>query len=115
MGKTSTHTLSLPTMKSRQVRICPNKVIIFQSGSDNEKQHKWTKNTLPDSTTYFNVLLHVDDRKQLNGPTLVNCVDTATDELVHSWLFIIEALEYSQPSEKPQKMEQMGVVRPRYI
>jgi hypothetical protein len=38
------------------------------------------------------VQLNVSDRKQLNGPTLVNCVDINSEELVYSWLFIVEAL-----------------------
>lgn len=113
MGRDSAHTLSLATNTSRQVRICPNKTIIFgKSGS--ETLQKWTKNTLPGSTTYFNVLLRVDNRRQLNGPTVINCVDTATDELVHSWLFIIEALDYADEPEKAMPLSSTDF-HPRYI
>jgi hypothetical protein len=89
MEHTSSHTLSLPVTTSRRVRLHSNKSdVIRQSKTERNKE----KHTIAGSTTHFNVELTVTDRRQLASPTLVNCVDAKTEELVYSWLFIIEAL-----------------------
>lgn len=60
LNHTSSHTLSLPITHSRKVRLHTNK-------SDLMKQSKVERNrekhTIADSTTHFNVELHVKDRR----------------------------------------------------
>ena len=89
LNTTSSHTLALPAKDShnRTVRLYTNKPFIHvKSEADRPKR------TIPGDITYFSVKMEVNDAKQLYGPTIVNCVDVNKDELMHSWLFIIEAL-----------------------
>lgn len=89
LNTSSSHTLALPAMTSRTVRLFSNKPFIHIKSDDRVDR---PKRTIPGDITYFSVRLQVTDVKQLYGPTLVNCVDVNSEELVYSWLFIIEAL-----------------------
>lgn len=87
LNTTSSHTLALPAKDSRTVRLHTNKPFIhIKSEVDRPKR------TIPGDITYFSVKMEITDAKQLYGPTIVNCVDVNRDELMYSWLFIIEAL-----------------------
>lgn len=91
MGHTSSHTLSLPSMQARTVKLHCNKPFISHADSQGNPR-KMT--TLSGSMSHFSVKLHVKDtdKRQLQGPTLVNCVDANTGELIYAWLFILEVL-----------------------
>ena len=89
LGETSNHTLSLAAAKARTVRIYSNKTnVVFQSSKQQGKNIR----LIPGSMNHFSVLIQVITPERLLVPTIVNCVDVNTDELVHSWLLIVEAL-----------------------
>ena len=85
----SQHTLTLPANQARSVRIFSNKPLnVFQKEDVQGK----VINLLPASINYIQVFAEFDEPSKLLTPTLVNAVDTATYELVHSWMLIMETV-----------------------
>jgi hypothetical protein len=81
--------LSLPASQARTIRIFSNKPsIVFQSIETAGKLMR----LVPASINHISVFIKVDDPQSCMTPTLVNCVDVNSGELVYSWLMLIECI-----------------------
>jgi len=88
-GRRSQHTLMLPAQHARTVRVYSNKPSqVFCTGAG----AKGALALIPNSLNPINVQVQIDRPQRGAAPTLVNCIDQHTGELIFGWLLILETV-----------------------
>jgi len=89
IGMKTQHSLALPALAARTISVYSNKPNeVYQTNI----QYGEPMRLIPNSLNHINVHIECKERQDQASPTLVNCVDTHTGELVYSWLLIIETV-----------------------
>lgn len=89
VGFQSQHSLSFPARNPMAVRIYSNKPhIVFEPKERAGQMHSILQNAV----NHFSMLVKVDRPQSCLTPTLVNCVNQHSGELVYSWLLLIECM-----------------------
>ena len=83
------HTLTLPALNARSIRYFSNKPTQVKPM---EMFANEPMKLVPQSLNHVNVIIKITDPQASSSPTLVNCVDYYTNELVYSWLLLIETV-----------------------
>jgi len=79
----------MPAAHSRSVRIFSNKPsVVFQSVESAGKILR----LVPATMNHISVFVKVDSAQNCMTPTLVNCVDVQSGDLVYSWLILIDCV-----------------------
>lgn len=79
----------MPVNEARTVKIFSNKPdVVFQPTSQQGRPMR----LMPSSINHISVHLEMKSPLNSQSPTVINCVDTHTGELVYSWLMIVETI-----------------------